>query len=128
MIPYISNAYDYSVIDVYALDLWLFVFCVDGFKIFEMNARFTGITGLRALMGFNEVAICIEKWLKIENITELLRNFSLKVNGSNLHNFILERIELSLKVWLFSLHNAELNQLFTDLGHLVSYVADVTKL
>ena len=35
----------------------------DGFKIFEMNARFTGITGLRAIMGFNEVEECIKSWL-----------------------------------------------------------------
>ncbi|WP_417581855.1 NAD-dependent epimerase/dehydratase family protein [Nitrincola sp.] len=31
----------------------------DGLKIFEINARFTGITGLRALMGFNEVEAII---------------------------------------------------------------------
>lgn len=37
----------------------------NGFKIFEMNARFTGITGLRACMGFNEVAVCIQDWLGI---------------------------------------------------------------
>jgi nucleoside-diphosphate-sugar epimerase/carbamoylphosphate synthase large subunit len=34
-----------------------------GLKIFEMNARFTGITGLRATMGFNEVEACIKEWL-----------------------------------------------------------------
>ena len=28
-----------------------------------MNARFTGITGLRAYMGFNEVEYCIKEWL-----------------------------------------------------------------
>lgn len=37
----------------------------NGFKIFEMNPRFTGITGLRALMGFNEVVACINYWLNI---------------------------------------------------------------
>jgi nucleoside-diphosphate-sugar epimerase len=31
----------------------------DGLRIFEMNPRFTGITGARALMGFNEVAACV---------------------------------------------------------------------
>ncbi|WP_057935977.1 NAD-dependent epimerase/dehydratase family protein [Algoriphagus resistens] len=36
-----------------------------GLKIFEMNPRFTGITGLRALMGFNEVEACIKSWLGI---------------------------------------------------------------
>ncbi|WKY43256.1 NAD-dependent epimerase/dehydratase family protein [Eubacteriaceae bacterium ES2] len=37
-----------------------------GFKVFEMNARFTGISGLRAVMGFNEVEACIREWLKLE--------------------------------------------------------------
>jgi nucleoside-diphosphate-sugar epimerase len=37
-----------------------------GFKIFEMNPRFTGITGLRALMGFNEVVACAKEWLGID--------------------------------------------------------------
>lgn len=35
----------------------------DGIKIFEMNARFTGITGLRSYFGFNEVEACIRSWL-----------------------------------------------------------------
>ena len=30
-----------------------------GLKLFEMNARFTGISGLRAQLGFNEVEACI---------------------------------------------------------------------
>ncbi|WP_447957142.1 NAD-dependent epimerase/dehydratase family protein [Vreelandella sp. EE7] len=34
----------------------------NGFKIFEINPRFTGITGLRAAMGFNEVDNCIRHW------------------------------------------------------------------
>lgn len=37
-----------------------------GLKIFEMNARFTGITGLRAQMGFNEVEACIKHWLNLD--------------------------------------------------------------
>ncbi len=36
-----------------------------GFKLFEMNPRFTGITGLRAMLGFNEVESCVAHWLKI---------------------------------------------------------------
>jgi nucleoside-diphosphate-sugar epimerase len=36
-----------------------------GFKIFEMNPRFTHMTGLRALMGFNEVDACIKSWLNL---------------------------------------------------------------
>ena len=38
----------------------------DGLKLFEMNPRFTGITGLRALMGFNEVEACVKEWLGID--------------------------------------------------------------
>lgn len=37
----------------------------NGLKLFELNARFTGITGLRAFMGFNEVEACIKQWLGI---------------------------------------------------------------
>jgi len=37
-----------------------------GLKLFEMNPRFTGITGLRALMGFNEVENCVKEWLDID--------------------------------------------------------------
>lgn len=37
-----------------------------GLKLFELNARFTGITGLRALMGFNEVDACIRSWMRDE--------------------------------------------------------------
>ncbi len=36
-----------------------------GLKLFEMNPRFTGITGLRTLMGFNEVEACVKEWLWI---------------------------------------------------------------
>ena len=39
----------------------------NGLKLFEMNPRFTGITGLRALMGFNEVEACIKRWLGIDD-------------------------------------------------------------
>jgi len=38
----------------------------NGLKLFEMNPRFTGITGLRALMGFNEVEACVKEWLDID--------------------------------------------------------------
>jgi nucleoside-diphosphate-sugar epimerase/carbamoylphosphate synthase large subunit len=38
----------------------------DGLKLFEMNPRFTGITGLRAIMGFNEVEACVKEWLSID--------------------------------------------------------------
>ena len=34
-----------------------------GLRIFEINPRFTGITGVRAKLGFNEVDACIRQWL-----------------------------------------------------------------
>ena len=43
-----------------------------GLKLFELNARFTGITGLRAFMGFNEVEACIKQWLGIRSKEEML--------------------------------------------------------
>ncbi len=46
-----------------------------GLKLFEMNARFTGITGLRAIMGFNEVEACIKSWLDIDKEPVLLFNY-----------------------------------------------------
>lgn len=45
-----------------------------GLKLFEMNPRFTGITGLRALMGFNEVEACIKSWLAIDSSPKLSIN------------------------------------------------------
>lgn len=47
----------------------------DGLKLFEMNPRFTGITGLRAYMGFNEVEACISHWLNIYD-----ENIALQIN------------------------------------------------
>lgn len=44
-----------------------------GIKLFEINARFTGITGLRAALGFNEVEACLRHWLGLE-FTPLLIN------------------------------------------------------
>lgn len=44
-----------------------------GIKLFEINARFTGITGLRAALGFNEVEACIRHWMGLE-VTPLLIN------------------------------------------------------
>lgn len=45
----------------------------NGLKLFEMNPRFTGITGLRALMGFNEVEACVKEWLGIDKGENQLR-------------------------------------------------------
>lgn len=46
----------------------------DGLKLFEMNARFTGITGLRARLGFNEVEACIKHWATGQDIYGLSQN------------------------------------------------------
>lgn len=44
-----------------------------GFKIFEMNPRFTGITGLRSLMGFNEVEATIKNYCNLKSNEQPLR-------------------------------------------------------
>lgn len=49
----------------------------NGLKLYEMNARFTGITGWRAIMGFNEVESCIKNWLNIDaDINPLQMDYS----------------------------------------------------
>lgn len=49
----------------------------NGLRLYEMNARFTGITGWRALMGFNEVESCIKNWLDIDaDINPLQMNYN----------------------------------------------------
>lgn len=55
----------------------------------------------------------------------MLGHVSLEVDGPDLHNLILEGVELSLEVGLFGLHDSELDQLLSDLSHLVRDVADV---
>jgi nucleoside-diphosphate-sugar epimerase len=45
----------------------------NGLKLFEMNPRFTGITGLRALMGFNEVEACVKEWMGIDKGNNFLK-------------------------------------------------------
>lgn len=45
-----------------------------GFKIFDLNPRFTDVSGLRALMGFNEVEACIRDWLDINTVDTILDN------------------------------------------------------
>lgn len=42
-------------------------FTANSLKLFEMNARFTGITGVRALSGFNEVAAVITDLMRWPN-------------------------------------------------------------
>ena len=49
----------------------------NGLRLYEINARFTGITGWRALMGFNEVETCIKNWLNIDaDINPLQMNYN----------------------------------------------------
>ena len=55
----------------------------------------------------------------------MLGNVSLKVDGPDLHNLVLEGVELSLEVGLLGLHDSELDQLLPNLTHLVRDVADV---
>lgn len=45
-----------------------------GVKFFEMNARFTGITGLRAMLGFNEVAALVAGELGLAQPEALLQH------------------------------------------------------
>lgn len=44
----------------------------NGFKIFEMNARFTGLSGWRSMVGFNEVETLTRNWLNLDNSTKRL--------------------------------------------------------
>lgn len=46
----------------------------NGLKCFEINARFTGMTGLRAELGFNEVEKLVLDYLNIENSCQLSVN------------------------------------------------------
>jgi len=41
-----------------------------GVRFFEINPRFTGLTGMRALYGFNEVEACLKSWLGISSSAE----------------------------------------------------------
>jgi len=71
-----------------------------GLKLFEMNPRFTGITGLRSMMGFNEVEACVKEWLGIDR-------------GKNTLTFNQDRFgirQTADKVISFS-HNAEAAEL-----------------
>lgn len=73
-----------------------------GLKIFEMNPRFTGITGLRALMGFNEVEACITSWL---NLSSGLQQLTLNRNLFGIRQTADRAIPLSRKEEVGSLSN-----------------------
>ncbi|HUF03558.1 MAG TPA: NAD-dependent epimerase/dehydratase family protein [Aridibacter sp.] len=51
----------------------------EGLKLFELNARFTGISAIRAMMGFNEVEYCIADWLDIPNRPRTLVSSASKI-------------------------------------------------
>ncbi len=58
-------------------------------KVFEINARFSGTTPLRAIMGFNEVEMCINKLAHNQEIAQpiikdytILRNWSETITNS----------------------------------------------
>lgn len=61
-------------------------------KVFEINARFSGTTPLRAIMGFNEVEMCINKLAYDKEIIQpeikdytILRNWSETITNSSDH-------------------------------------------
>ncbi|MBT8325277.1 MAG: NAD-dependent epimerase/dehydratase family protein, partial [Winogradskyella sp.] len=68
----------------------------NGLKIFELNARFTGISGLRAQMGFNEVEACILNWLDFDYISPLEINKN-KIGLRQTLNKVLDRSLLVTK-------------------------------
>jgi nucleoside-diphosphate-sugar epimerase len=45
----------------------------EGVRFFEANPRFTGITGLRAQLGFNGVEACLRNWLDLPDPGAVLR-------------------------------------------------------
>jgi len=51
----------------------------DGPRFFEMNGRFTGITGLRALLGFNEVDLAIRSFMDLPSPPSRLKVNSRRV-------------------------------------------------
>lgn len=52
----------------------------EGPKVFEINPRFTGITGLRAAMGFNAVQAMLERWI-LHRPAETVRTSLVQVSG-----------------------------------------------
>ena len=52
----------------------------NGPKVFEINPRFTGITGLRAAMGFNAVQALLERWLCDRPVSEVRASLR-RLNG-----------------------------------------------
>ena len=82
-----------------------------GFKIFEMNPRFTGITGLRALIGFNEVERCIIEWLGIKNNEKQLELSYKKIGVRQTKDKTISIYEnLPIKTISEELNNEKLNE------------------
>lgn len=62
----------------------------DGFRIFEMNPRFTGITGLRSFMGFNEVEAVIKNYCTNEKQEKPLRINNRKIGIRQVKNRVID--------------------------------------
>ncbi|MDX1699728.1 MAG: NAD-dependent epimerase/dehydratase family protein, partial [Melioribacteraceae bacterium] len=62
----------------------------NGPKWFEMNARFTGITGLRAMMGFNEVEALIKDFLNLSPKSKILKINNKRLGIRQVTNRVIE--------------------------------------
>lgn len=103
-----------------------------GFKVFEINPRFTGITGLRAKLGFNEVEYCIFKLILeqcckplilAENYIGLRQVANKKVPKSRLKILPKEKKQNLIKVLITGstgMIGSHLAQLLDSQGHDVS--------
>ncbi|MFO7611577.1 MAG: hypothetical protein R6W99_03700, partial [Clostridia bacterium] len=47
-----------------------------GFKVFETNMRFTGITGSRSAIGYNECEAAVKEYLHDADEAEIIKSFS----------------------------------------------------
>ena len=70
----------------------------DGLKLFEMNARFTGITGVRALTGFNEVAAVIADLMKWPNPPKWLNQTCKRIGIRQVGNRVIPKKGLNRRI------------------------------
>ena len=86
----------------------------NGLKLYEMNARFTGITGWRAIMGFNEVESCIKNWLNIDaDINPLQMDYSKFGCRQTTDKAISLSANLQVKAMSLAINKRELKPNFT---------------
>ncbi|KDE40453.1 UDP-glucose 4-epimerase [Nitrincola lacisaponensis] len=71
----------------------------NGLKIFELNARFTGITGLRALMGFNEVeAIILDSLNRKSHLSTNIQKIGIRQTSNRTINIAFNKdVEINTK-------------------------------